>query len=150
MPGSERSSVLKVNRLGSLMRDLEEEREAIEVVEARRRERRDNVIAERRARERLGGLDAADGEDEEVGEGGKTQQEVIEAFERQLLELFLDGMDAIPYEEIDFTEPAEGNPLLEQDAQDDYFDDEEEFDYRAARGDAPAEEDKLAEGEYDY
>jgi hypothetical protein len=55
----------------------------------------------------------------------------------------------IPYDAIDFTEPPGGNPLLEQDAQDDYFDDEDEFDYRAARGEGPAEA-ELEDGEYDY
>lgn len=102
MPTStDRSSVLKVNKLGSLMRDMEEEREALEVVAARRRERRDMAAAERRGRERLGGNAMGDlmgGEEEEAEdiaelEVGKSQEEVVEAFERHLLELFLDGMD---------------------------------------------------------
>ncbi|KAJ9109804.1 hypothetical protein QFC20_003220 [Naganishia adeliensis] len=134
MPGADRASVLQVNRLGGLMRDLEEEREAIELVEARRRERRGQTNAER---------------EEIVDPVVGDERDVIEAFERHLLELFLDGKDTIPYDAIDFTEPPGGNPLLEQDAQDDYFDDEDEFDYRAARGEAPAEA-KLEEGEYDY
>lgn len=74
--------------------------------------------------------------------------------------LFASRRQTIPYTAIDFTEPPDGNPLLEQDAQDDYFDDEEEFDYRAAarggdgdlNGDKAqeGEEGKLADGEYDY
>ncbi|KAJ9116909.1 hypothetical protein QFC22_004566 [Naganishia vaughanmartiniae] len=158
----DRSSVLKVNKLGSLMRDLEEEREALEVVQARRRERRDMAAAERRGRERFGGSGMVGGDEEmDEHEVGRSQEEVVDAFERHLLELFLDGMDTIPYSSIDFTEPPDGNPLLEQDAQDDYFDDEEEFDYRSTRGsdrildgeqaqDGDGAEGKLADGEYDY
>ncbi|KAI5452692.1 hypothetical protein NCC49_000441 [Naganishia albida] len=134
MPGSDRASVLQVNRLGGLMRDLEEEREAMDLVEARRRERRGQTAAER---------------EEVVDPVVGDERDVIEAFERHLLELFLDGKDTIPYDAIDFTEPPGGNPLVEQDAQDDYFDDEDEYDYRAARGEGPAEG-KLEAGEYDY
>jgi hypothetical protein len=31
----------------------------------------------------------------------------------------------VPYDEIDFTEPPEGDPIATRDAQDRYFDDEE-------------------------
>ncbi|KAJ9101833.1 hypothetical protein QFC21_003173 [Naganishia friedmannii] len=158
-----RSSVLQVNKLGSLMRDLEEESEALQVVAARRRERREMAVQERSGK--AGGMgDFVGGEDDEQGEQGegKNQEQVVEAFERHLLELFLDGMDTIPYSDIDFTEPPDGNPLLEQDAQDDYFDDEEEFDYRSAGVEGAGggmmqaqvregeQERKLADGEYDY
>lgn len=78
MPGSDRASVLQVNRLGGLMRDLEEEREAVEVVEARRRERRGQTAAER---------------EEVVDPVVGDERDVKEAFERHLLELFLDGKD---------------------------------------------------------
>jgi hypothetical protein len=78
MPGADRASVLQVNRLGGLMRDLEEEREAIELVEARRRERRGQTNAER---------------EEVVDPVVGDERDVIEAFERHLLELFLDGKD---------------------------------------------------------
>lgn len=60
------------------MRDLEEEREAIELVEARRRERRGQTHAER---------------EEIVDPVVGDERDVIEAFERHLLELFLDGKD---------------------------------------------------------
>jgi hypothetical protein len=78
MPGSDRASVLQVNRLGGLMRDLEEEREALDLVEARRRERRGQTAAER---------------EEVVEPVVGDERDVIEAFERHLLELFLDGKD---------------------------------------------------------
>lgn len=83
MPSAPRTSVLQVNRLGSLMRDLEEEREALDVVEARRRERRDQTVAERV--EALNGMG--------TGTGMGDEREVVETFERILLELFLDGKD---------------------------------------------------------
>lgn len=79
MPTAPRSTALQVNRLGSLMRDLEEEREMQDVIAARRRERRDLTDGERD--EAFVPVDMAD------------EREVIETFERVLLELFLDGKD---------------------------------------------------------
>jgi hypothetical protein len=85
MPSAPRSSVLQVNRLGDLMRDLEEEREAEDIVAARRRERHAQTDAERE--------ELAAGPGVVVGD----EREVVGTFERILLELFLDGKDVRPF-----------------------------------------------------
>lgn len=48
---------------------------------------------------------------------------------------------------IDFTDPEGGNPLLEQDKEDAYFDDEDEVDLSTG---GQSTEEALGEGEYDY
>ncbi|GHJ86413.1 hypothetical protein NliqN6_2815 [Naganishia liquefaciens] len=138
MPSAPRSLALQVNRLGSLMRDLEEEREAQDVVVARQRERRELTDTGERGWQ---GLPPRSGQTTD-------EHEVVETFERALLELFLDGKDTLPYDIIDFADPVGGNPLLEQDTADAYFDDEDEVDL--STGEDKGKEGELAEGEYDY
>lgn len=53
----------------------------------------------------------------------------------------------LPYDVIDFTDPQGSNPLLEQDKEDAYFDDEDEVDLSTGDGNT---EGALGEGEYDY
>ncbi|RSH83850.1 hypothetical protein EHS25_005465 [Saitozyma podzolica] len=144
LPGKEDAQHVK--KLGGFLRGLAEEREMEGVARARREERRlddvgeefdeesdeeEDVEAGEEAQERQreqqreseepipndSGLGALEAEDD--------QDEVKRVFERRLLELFLDGMDTLSYDHIDFVEPPEGDPIAKRDAEDKYFDDEE-------------------------
>lgn len=92
LPGKENAQHVK--KLGGFLRGLEEEREMEGVVMARRAERRLDDIGEEFDEE-------SDEEEEEVDGSGafpreveeKNQAEVREAFEKRILELFVDGMD---------------------------------------------------------
>jgi len=148
-------------RFGAFLRSLEEEQEAMDAVDARRREREFDR-AEAARKEEFEDSDEEDGTgDVRTGNGTLSPDadtsEVIEAFERRLLELFIDGLDTIPYEPIDFADPATVTPnrLTTQDAEDAYFDDQEEEEappLREATGRGNEEDttDGLKEGEYDY
>jgi len=135
-----------VKKLGGLLRGFEEERELEHVRERRKVERQLDEVGEEFDSE----------SDEEDGAGGRIgnarigprvvededQEGVARAFEKKLVELFVDGLDVsllattgraelmtqsevVPYDDIDFTEPPEGDPIATRDAQDRYFDDEE-------------------------
>ncbi|WVO14127.1 hypothetical protein L204_101756 [Cryptococcus depauperatus] len=113
----------QVRKLGGFLRLMEEEREAEDVRAAKRMERALETVGEEFEEE-------SDDEDEEQTEQQRPviaddQERVEIIFEKQLLELFLDGLDTIDYSPIDFVDPAEGDPIALRDAQDKYFDEEE-------------------------
>lgn len=94
LPGKENAQHVK--KLGGFLRGLEEEREAEDVIMAKRVERRLDDVGEE--------FDEESDEEEEVETNGRSlmppdmvdeeaQREVREAFEKRLLELFVDGMD---------------------------------------------------------
>ena len=138
LPGKE--NVQHVKKLGGFLRGLEEEREMENVVMARRAERRLDDVGEEFDEE-------SDEEDEELprrsGPGSmdaEEQEEVRRAFEKRILEMFVDGVDVsdcepladvrakpqtVPYDHVDFAEPAGGDPIGARDREDAYFDDEE-------------------------
>lgn len=81
----------------------------------------------------------------------RDQKEVEEEFERRLLELFLDGLDTIDYDEIDF-ETAD-DPIASRDQEDAYFDDEAPSHVSDGAGNGHGKGHKAMEngqGEYDY
>jgi hypothetical protein len=92
LPGKENSQHVK--KLGGFLRGLEEEREMEGVVMARRAERRLDDVGEEFDEE-------SDEEEDVLPDRGavpgaleeKDQAEVREAFEKRILELFVDGMD---------------------------------------------------------
>ncbi|OXG17843.1 hypothetical protein C366_03243 [Cryptococcus neoformans Tu401-1] len=149
----------QVRKLGGFLRLMEEEREAEEVRAAKRMERRLDQEGEEFEEE-------SDEEEERIGASqwpqvAEDQQEVELAFEKRLLELFLDGLDTIDYSPIDFVDPPGGDPIAQRDAEDKYFDDEEPS--RTPNGTTQGEggggremvvdEDKMAQngqGDYDY
>jgi hypothetical protein len=134
-----------VKKLGGLLRAFEEEREVEHVRERKRVERQLDQVGEEFDSE----------SDEEDGVGGRIgntrigpavveeedQESVARAFEKKLVELFVDGLDvstpllfvssarlmpqSLDYAGIDFEEPPEGDPIATRDDQDRYFDDEE-------------------------
>jgi len=115
---------LGVKKLGGFLRNLQEEREAEGVRDARRFERRLDEQGEEFDEE-------SDEEDEDTRVAqmrvlqSDNQGEVEIAFEKKLLELFVDGLDTITYDEVDFREPPGGDPIAVQDDLDRYFDEEE-------------------------
>ncbi|KAE8538320.1 hypothetical protein D1P53_005663 [Cryptococcus gattii VGV] len=148
----------QVRKLGGFLRLMEEEREAEEVRAAKRMERR---------LDREGEEFEEESDEEERDEANQPpqvaedQQEVELAFEKRLLELFLDGLDTIDYSPIDFVDPPGGDPIAQRDDEDRYFDDEEPS--RTPNGTTQGEAlrdrqtmddgDKTAQngqGEYDY
>jgi hypothetical protein len=84
-------------RFGAFLRSLEEEEEAMDAVDARRREREFDRVETAKKEE----FEDSDEEDEANGirtgngtpSAGADVGEVIETFERRLLELFIDGLD---------------------------------------------------------
>jgi hypothetical protein len=84
-------------RFGAFLRSLEEEEEAMDAVDARRREREFDRAETAKKEE----FEDSDEEDEANGvrtgngtpSAGADVSEVIETFERRLLELFIDGLD---------------------------------------------------------
>lgn len=81
----------------------------------------------------------------------RSQAAVEAEFEKRLLELFLDGLDTIDYDAIDFT-PAD-DPIGDRDRLDAYFDDEAPSNARGGTGNGHGHGDKAMEngqGEYDY
>lgn len=81
----------------------------------------------------------------------RSQAEVEAEFEKRLLELFLDGLDTLDYDDIDFT-PAE-DPIADRDREDRYFDDEAPSTAAGGVGNGHGAGDKAMEngqGEYDY
>ncbi|KAK8846858.1 hypothetical protein IAR55_005947 [Kwoniella newhampshirensis] len=118
----------QVKKLGGFLRGLEEEREMEGVRERKRWERGLDNVGEEFDEE-------SDEEDDDTPNGmnvgaerpvvAEDQEEVKRSFEKRLLELFLDGLDTIDYNPIDFADPPEGDPIAIRDAEDRYFDDEE-------------------------
>ncbi|EAL20990.1 hypothetical protein CNBD5910 [Cryptococcus deneoformans B-3501A] len=149
----------QVRKLGGFLRLMEEEREAEDVRAAKRMERRLDQEGEEFEEE-------SDEEEERFGANqrpqmAEDQQEVELAFEKRLLELFLDGLDTIDYSPIDFVDPPGGDPIAQRDAEDRYFDDEEPSQTpngttqgEGLRGrEMMVDEDKTAQngqGDYDY
>jgi len=154
-----------VKKLGGLLRGFEEEREAEVVRERKRVERRLEDVGEE--------FDSESDEDEVGPVNGMSndrgvpriveaedQEGVKRAFEKRLLELFVDGLDTISYDEVDFAEPPGGDTIALRDEQDRYFDEEEPSrtpnGHELGRGLNGAEEgeEELArqngKGEYDY
>ncbi|EKC97337.1 hypothetical protein A1Q2_08260 [Trichosporon asahii var. asahii CBS 8904] len=81
----------------------------------------------------------------------RSQSQVEAEFEKRLLELFLDGLDTLDYDAVDFT-PAE-DPIADRDRTDAYFDDEAPSTAPGGSGNGHGEGDKVMEngqGEYDY
>ncbi|RSH86100.1 uncharacterized protein EHS24_004322 [Apiotrichum porosum] len=132
MPGQERF----VGRLGRMLAEEEEVREWEQARGARMRERRMDDVGEEFE-------DSDDDDDVDMGVvprvvtgpngtpipvsagiGAEDQDAVVEMFERQLLELFIDGLDTLDYDDIDFAEPLAEDPIAARDAQDAWFDDE--------------------------
>jgi hypothetical protein len=100
LPGAEGRQHVK--KLGGFLRGLEEEREMEEMRAAKRAERRlDDVgeeFDEESDEEEDGGERRQDKERAAAakpiqGEVGENQDEVVQAFERKLLEMFVDGID---------------------------------------------------------
>ncbi|BEJ17490.1 hypothetical protein CspHIS471_0608910 [Cutaneotrichosporon sp. HIS471] len=146
MPGHEHF----VGRLGVL---LAEEEEMVEWEEARRnraRERKLDEVGEEFDDE----SDEEDGVDRELvsaGTGDEDQGAAIGRFERALLELFLDGLDTLEYDSVDFT-PVDDD-IAKQDAEDAWFDDEVPSAGGGASGNGAYSGNKAMEngqGEYDY
>lgn len=84
-----------------------------------------------------------------------TQAEVTAQFERRVLELFLDGLDTIDYDAVDFT-PVD-DPIADRDRVDAYFDDEAPSTAAHDRGNgagnghgAGSKAMENGQGEYDY
>ena len=92
LPGKENSQHVK--KLGGFLRGLEEEREMESVVMARRAERRLDDVGEEFDEESDEEGDGVSARGSLPGEAEeKDQAEVREAFEKRILELFVDGMD---------------------------------------------------------
>ncbi|KAK4689813.1 hypothetical protein P7C73_g300, partial [Tremellales sp. Uapishka_1] len=128
-----------VKKLGGLLREYEEEREMESVRERRRVERR--LMEE--------GEEFDESDDESPVEssqarpvGGGDQEAIGKVFEKRLLELFVDGLDTIDYDEIDFVEPTDGDPIKARDEEDAWFDDEEPS--------VTSSDGRLGTEEYDY
>lgn len=101
LPGTEGRQ--QVKKLGGFLRGLEEEREMDEMRAAKRAERRLDSVGEEFDEESdeeeeglPGGVSAAAARPIQ-GAVGENQEEVKQAFERKLLELFVDGMDVSKY-----------------------------------------------------
>lgn len=81
----------------------------------------------------------------------RSQAEVEAEFEKRLLELFLDGLDTLDYDAIDFT-PVD-DPIADRDRTDAYFDDEAPSTSGGGTGNGHGRGDKAMEngqGDYDY
>lgn len=160
MPGEQRH----VGRLGRLLGEEEEVGAWRRAAQSRARERRMQAEGEEFDSE------SDEDEDDEVAAGGgdgggggeqnssstgqppaKSQAEVEAQFEKRLLELFLDGLDTLDYDDIDFT-PAH-DPIAERDREERYFDDEAPSAAAGGAGNGHGAGGKAMEngqGEYDY
>ncbi|KAL7418567.1 hypothetical protein Q5752_007025 [Cryptotrichosporon argae] len=146
-----------VKKLGALLREDQEVREWETARAARREEYRLDQVGEEFEDESddEGDGDAAAAQARMTAVVNPDQAAVKQLFERQLLELFLDGKDPVDYDPVDFNEPVEGDPIAARDAEDHYFDDEEPS--RTPNGHiegaglgAGAESLQNGQGEYDY
>ncbi|EIW65950.1 hypothetical protein TREMEDRAFT_35701 [Tremella mesenterica DSM 1558] len=125
LPGEEGRQHVK--KLGGFLRGLDLERGAEKVREARRRERVLDMKGQEFEEVEDGvvpGMRERNMDREERGREEWEKEEIERRFEKRLSILFLDGYDTIDYDPIDLSEPLEGDILLYQDEQENYFDDE--------------------------
>jgi len=116
-----------VRKLGDLLAEYEEEREA-DRIRALRRERAAQAAAERETEEEF---DSDEDEDEEDDDGNnlppeepQSLEDAQRAFERSLREMFISGLlDAHLYDHVDYDDKWDPDT---RDQEDSWFDDEEE------------------------
>ncbi|GMK57721.1 hypothetical protein CspeluHIS016_0405550 [Cutaneotrichosporon spelunceum] len=145
MPGHKRH----VGHLGTLLAEEEEVGEWEEARRNRARERRLDEVGEEFDEE--SDEESVDREVLSAGTGDGDQESAKSRFERALLELFLDGLDTLDYDVVDFT-PADDR-IAEQDAEEAWFDDEAPSAAGGVSGNGVDLGDKVMEngqGEYDY
>ncbi|ORX34491.1 hypothetical protein BD324DRAFT_683437 [Kockovaella imperatae] len=166
LPGRENAQHVK--KLGGFLRSLEEEREMMEVVAARRVERRLDDVGEEFDEEsdEEEGTTNAPGISSVPGPNANTmvppgivvqinqqeQEDVRRAFEKHLTELFVDGLDTVDYTRIDFAEPPGGDVTAERDQEDAYFAEQEPSDAvdRTEPARSVSMPNQNGQGEYDY